>query len=268
MDCRISRDKYSIYFNQIECNVKEKIMKFFNILITLFFILASSAMAQTTLTFTTADDQSHSRAKAMNAVLTECFKRMGMALEIIPMPSKRSLKNANNGTEDGNFLRTDGITQAYPNLIKVPERISVNRIVAFSKNRNIKVSGWKSLLKYHVVYINGWRNCERELKNPKSKTVVKNEELLFTLLEKDRAEVGIFGQSTGVEVLKELGFSHIKALEPPIVVSDLFLYVHKKHEGLIPEIVENLKKMKKDGTYENLVSQAFQKEKHESEWKQ
>lgn len=233
-------------------------MKSFYIFIMLVFVLSSGAVAQTTLTFTTADDQNHSRAKAMNAVLTECFKRMGMALEIIPMPSKRSLKNANNGTEDGNFVRTDGITQAYPNLIKVPERISVNRIVAFSKNTNIKVSGWKSLLKYHVAYVNGWRNCERELKNPKSKTVVKNEELLFTLLEKDRADVGIFGQSTGIEVLKKFGFSDIKALEPPIVVSDLFLYVHKKHESLIPEIIKNLKKMKKDGTYENLVRQAGQ----------
>ena len=238
---------------------KKPIMKFFIIFILLFFILSSSALAQVTLTFTTADDQSHSRAKAMNAVLTECFKKMGIALEIIPMPSKRSLKNANNGTEDGNFLRTAGITQAYPNLIKVPEPVSVNRIMVFSKNTNMKVSGCKSLLKYHVVYVNGWRNCERELKNPKAKTVVKNEELLFTLLEKERAEVGIFGQSTGMEILKKLGYSDIQALEPPIVVSDLFLYVHKKHEGLIPEIVKILKKMKTDGTYKNLVTQAGQK---------
>ncbi|CAN2039580.1 Transporter substrate-binding domain-containing protein [Candidatus Magnetomoraceae bacterium gMMP-15] len=238
-------------------------MKFFNIFIVLIFVVSSSSMAQTTLTFTSADDQSHSRSKAINAILIECFKRMGIGLEIIPMPSKRSLKNANNGTEDGNFLRTHGITQAYPNLIKVPERISVNRIVAFSKNTNIKIRGWKSLLKYHLVYVNGWRNCERELKNSKAKTVVKNEELLLTLLEKDRAEVGIFGQSNGMEALKKLGYSNIKVLEPPIVVSNLFLYVHKKHEGLIPEIVKNLQKMKKDGTYENLLGQIFQKEKYE-----
>lgn len=232
-------------------------MKILYICILLCFALSSSLMAQTTITFTTADDQSHSRSKAMNAVLSKCFNRMGMTLEIIPMPSKRSLENANSGTEDGNFVRTDNITQAYPNLLKVPENICVNRIVVFSKNTNIKVSGWKSLLPYHVVYVNGWRNCERELKNPKAKTVVKNEKLLFTLLEKERAEVGIFGESTGLEVMRTLGYSDIKALEPPIVVSDLFLYVHKKHEDLIPEIVKNLKMMKKDGTYEKIFNHAF-----------
>ncbi|MBU0961810.1 MAG: transporter substrate-binding domain-containing protein [Proteobacteria bacterium] len=227
-------------------------------LIMLVLVLSSAVMAQTTLTFTTADNQEHSRAQAMNGVLTECFKRMGIVLEIVSMPSKRSLENANNGTEDGNFLRTDGITLAYPNLIKVPEKIAVNRIVAFSKHTDIPVNGWESLLEYHVVYVNGWRNCERELKKAKEQTVIKNEELLFTFLEKERADVGVFGQSTGLEVLKKLGYSDIKALQPPIDVSDMFLYIHKKHEDLIPEIVRTLQEMKKDGTYQNLVHREFQ----------
>lgn len=55
--------------------------------------------------------------------------------------------------------------------------------MVFSKDKRIK--------------INGWRNCERELKNARAITVVKNEAILFTLLEKDRAQVGVFGQSTG-----------------------------------------------------------------------
>lgn len=233
-------------------------MKILMTSILLIFVFSSGASAQTTLTFTTGDDQGHARAQAMNGVLKECFNRMGIELKIISMPSKRSLENANDGREDGNFLRTDDISQAYPNLIRVPEKIAVNRVVAFSKNTDISVSGWESLLPYHVVYVNGWKNCERELKKAKAQTTIKNEELLFTLLEKERADVGVFGLSTGLEVLKKLGYSDIKALAPPIVVSDMFLYVHKKHEDLVPEIVRNLKKMKKDGTYQSLVAEDFQ----------
>lgn len=193
----------------------------------------------------------------MNEMLTECFNRMGVGVEIFPMPSKRSLINANNGTEDGNFVRTEGITQRYPNLIKVPEKISENRIIAFSKNTGIKINGWKSLLPYHVTYVNGWRNCERELKNARAITVVKNEVLLFTLLEKDRAQIGIFGQSTGKAALEKLGYSRITPLVPPIVISDLFLYLHKKHQNLIPDIVNTLRGMKKDGTYDRFIHQNF-----------
>lgn len=227
------------------------------LILFLLLLFSSSSAAQTILTFTTGDDQSHGRAKAMNAVLTECFNRMGIKLKIIPMPSERSLINANNGIEDGNFLRTDKLSYAFPNLIIVPERISVNRVVAFSKNETIKISGWKSLLKHHVVYVNGWKNCERELKDHKAKTIVKNEDLLFTLLENNRADVGVFELSTGKEVLNKLGYAGIKAIEPPIVTNDLFLYVHKKHTGLIPEIEKTLKSMKQDGTFRNIVHQYF-----------
>ena len=230
----------------------------FLVFLLLSFAFSSSSLAQTTLRFTTADNQDFSRSKAMNGVLIECFNRMGLRLEIIHMPSKRSLINANIGIEDGNFVRTEGISEKYPNLIKVPEKISENRIVAFSKNSRIKVNNWQSLLKYQVAYINGWRNCERELQQSKTKISVKNETLLFTLIEKNRVDVGIFGQSTGVEVLRQLGYSEIKALEPPVAVSSLFLYIHKKHEKMIPEIVKTLKGMKEDGSYNTLRDQYYQ----------
>lgn len=220
-----------------------------------FLLMSSALSAQTSLTFTTGDDQRLARAKAMNAILQECFRRIGIHLIILPMPSERSLINANSGIEDGNFLRTNTLTYAYPNLMIVPERLTVNRVVAFSKNGKIKINGWKSLFQYNVAYVNGWKNCERELKDHNSVTTVKNENQLFTLLENDRADVGIFELDTGTEELNRLGYTHIKAIEPPIVINDLFLYVHKKHAALIPKIVTTLQVMKQDGTYQNIIDQ-------------
>ena len=225
------------------------------LILFLFLFFPSASSAQSILTFTTGDDQSHGRAKAMNAVLTECFNRIGIKLNITPLPSQRSLINTNSGIEDGNFLRTDTLSYAFLNLVIVPERLSVNHVVAFSKNEKMEINGWKSLFQYNVAYVNGWKNSERELINHDSKTVVKNEYLLFTLLENNRADVGIFGLSTGTEVLKKLGYTSIKAIEPPIVTNDLFLYLHKKHTALIPKIVKTLQSMKQDGTYWNIVDQ-------------
>ena len=229
---------------------------FFFLFSLLLFMLPSLVFSQQTLTFTTADNQDHPRSVAMNGVVTEIFKRMGIEIKIIPMPSKRSLINANKGIEDGNFVRTKGITARFPNLLMVPERLSINYIVAFSKNRNILVNGWKSLNSFHVVCVNGWRNCERELPAPKQKTIVKNDTLLFTLLEKNRADVGIFGRSTGQATLKKLGVKDISPLDPPIVVSDLFLYIHKKYKSLIPAISSTLRQMKNDGTYQQILTDA------------
>lgn len=53
-------------------------MKIIHFIITIMLFLPPDAIAQKNLSFTTADDQTHSRSKAMNAVLKECFKQMGM----------------------------------------------------------------------------------------------------------------------------------------------------------------------------------------------
>lgn len=190
----------------------------------------------------------------MKSVLEEAFGRMGIALDVVHLPSERSLRNADAGVEDGNFVRTAGI-KAHPNLVRVPEKLFVNRIVAFSKDRSLKMDGWKGLTPYNVTFVRGWKNCQRNIKHAKSITPVRNEDLMFKLLYKGRADVGIFGKRTGLDKLKEMGIDGIHALDPPIVVSDLFLYMNKRHEGLIPEIVAVLKEMKRDGTYQRLLEE-------------
>lgn len=188
----------------------------------------------------------------MNAVLEEAFSRLGFSIEIQNLPSERSLKHANNGIADGNFVRTSYIAAAYPNLRMVPEKLAVNYIVAFSK-QELEIDGWKSLLPHSTVYINGWKNCEKELKTAKKKTVVKSDTHLFRFLEKNRADLGIYGRSTGMAILKEMGITDIKPLTPPIVVSDLFLYLNKKHELLIPKVTQTLQQMKANGTYMEII---------------
>ncbi len=230
-------------------------MRYLALLIILnFLFIAPAVAAPTSMTFTTGDARSDGRTKAMEELLTVCFKRLGIQIEVIPMPSERSLYNANAGTQDGNFLRTDGISKSYPNLIKVPEPFFVNTIVAFSHNKNIKINGWESLLPYRVAWVNGWKNCERELSTAKSVSRIRSEKALFLFLEKKRADVGVFGLHTGTAVLNKLNITSVYPLSPPIVVSNLYLYVNKKHESMIPQIVKTIQEMKLEGTFENVIN--------------
>ncbi|SDK59777.1 polar amino acid transport system substrate-binding protein [Maridesulfovibrio ferrireducens] len=231
-------------------------MRYLAILIIFNLLLAVPAAnaENKTLTFTTGDDRDDARTKAMKELLTTCFNRMNIKINIIPMPSERSLYNANAGTQDGNFLRTEGISKSYPNLIMVPEPFYVNTIVAFSHNKNIKIDGWKSLLPYRVVWVKGWKNCDRELSKAKSVTRVRSEKALFLFLAKERADVGVFGLSTGSAMLKKLGITNVYPLSPAILLSNLYLYIHIKHISLIPQIVKTLQEMKYDGTYEKITN--------------
>ncbi|OEU69245.1 MAG: hypothetical protein BA863_17840 [Desulfovibrio sp. S3730MH75] len=230
-------------------------MRYLALLLILNFLFTVPAVAApTSMAFTTGDARSDGRTKAMEELLTICFERMSIKIKIMPMPSERSLYNANVGTQDGNFLRTDGISKSYPNLIKVPEPFFANTIVAFSHNKNIKIDGWKSLLPYRVAWVNGWKNCERELSTAKHVTRVRSEKALFLFLEKKRADVGVFGLHTGSAILRKLNITSVYPLSPAIVVSNLYLYVHKKHEPMIPQIVKTIQEMKLDGTYEKTTN--------------
>jgi polar amino acid transport system substrate-binding protein len=221
-------------------------------------VLTCSIAVADVFSFTTADSQTHPRSVAMNAIVTECFNRMGHTANIHPMPSERSLYNANAGVQDGNFVRTMGISAAYPNLIAVPEPLSENVIVAFSKYPAIKVNGWESLLPYNVVWVRGWKNCDRELKEAKTITRVPNEELLFRFLSEGRADVGVFGLDTGVQKLRELAIINVHPITPPIAESTLHLYVHKSHAHLVDQISATIRAIKLDGTYKKLLDQTYQ----------
>jgi len=235
-----------------------------NKMLTQFFLflaismLASSTAVADVFSFSTADNQAHPRSIAMNAVVIECFKRMGHTASIRPMPSERSLYNANAGVQDGNFVRTMGISATYPDLIAVPEPLSKNTIVAFSKYPNLKVDGWKSLLPYHVAWVRGWKNCDRELKEAKTITRMPNEELLFRFLSEGRADIGVFGLETGVQKLRELAIFNVHPVTPPITESTLHLYINRSHADLIDQISATLRAMKLDGTYRKILDQTYQ----------
>jgi ABC-type amino acid transport substrate-binding protein len=38
----------------------------------------------------------------------------------------------------------------------------------------------------------------------------------------------------------------------PVGEKDMYMYLHKKHKDLVPEITEAFKAMKKDGTYQKI----------------
>ncbi|SMF37096.1 substrate-binding periplasmic protein [Desulfovibrio gilichinskyi] len=204
------------------------------------------------MTFTTGDDKNFNRYKSMNEIVKTCFARMGIEINIIAMPSERSLYNANAGIQDGNFMRIEGISKDYPNLIMVPEPLSALIFVAFSRSKKIKIDGWESLLPYRVAWIKGWKICDQKLSNAKSATRLKSEENLFLFLERGRADIGVFGRAPGEACLKKLGITDVYPLSPPIAVNNSYIYVHKKHARLIPQIVKTLQEMKHDGTFQKI----------------
>lgn len=195
--------------------------------------------------------------KALALLAGEAFRRTGLEFKLVNYPSERSLVMADQGDVDGEGLRVAGLTAQYPNLIQVPERFIGVSFVAFSKNALINVDdGWESLKKYRIAFIVGWKMFEANAMGAKSVTKVERPEQMFKMLEMDRVDVVLYTRADGESLLRSQNIKNISALSPALKNVDMYLYLNKRHEKVIPGIVQSLREMKEDGVYNKLVAEA------------
>lgn len=215
----------------------------------LFFV--TSAHAGQTLVLSNSDMHATTGPVYQDFVLKEAFRRIGVRIKIINLPAERTLINVNEGIDDGTFVRIAGLEQDYPNMVMVPEVISVFDFIAYSKNPSIVINGWDSLRPYNVGIIVGWKILEANIKDTKSLMKVNDDVALFELLRLGRADIVIYDRRGG-EVARHLNIEGAHALGPPLATRELFLYLNSRHAAMVPKVAVALRDMKRDGTFERI----------------
>ncbi len=207
-------------------------------------VLTSGVLAP----YTTPD-----RRGFLDQVVARVFREIGREAELLiyPTATERSMLNANEGIDDGLAMRIAGLEKQYPNLIRVPEEVAVNDFVAITTTHRFTVDGWDSLSPYVITYILGWKVFEVNVPKGKELTRVRDAEQLFTLLAKGRADVALYERWQGLAQIRAMGIK-AQVMEPPLVRTNMYMYLHKKHAELVPLASAALAKLKKDGTYRQI----------------
>ncbi len=144
--------------------------------------------------------------------------------------------NANRGIDDGELARIGGLQKKYPNLIQVPETFLTVDMVLYSKNYpDFIVDGWDSVASHSLAIISGWKIMEKN----------------FAKLG-DRVDFIAYSNWSGLGYIKTHNIKNIKLLEPPLARPEFYVYLHKKHEAIVPQLAEAIKTMKTDGTLQTL----------------
>ena len=189
-------------------------------------------------------------------VLKEAFKRIGYKLETARLPAERALINANQGIDDGDLARIGGLQKKYPNLIQVPETFLTVDMVLYSKNHpDFVVDGWESVASHSLAIISGWKIMEKNFGKLGDRVeIIKTDspEQSFLLLQNDRVDFIAYSNWSGLGYIKEHNIKNITLLEPPLARPEFYVYLHKKHEAIVPELAKAIKTMKADGTLQAL----------------
>lgn len=223
----------------------------FQIICAAFSVAASVAAAPLVLgTFAGPPLSNGNGTGFYDLLLAEAFNRIGQSIEIVNLPAERSLINANAGITDGDFVRIAGLTGLYPNLVMVPEKIVDFEFVAFSKKVRGRTTSWDFLQPYDVAIVRGWKILEENVVATRSLLRTDDQFQLFTLLANDRTDIVIYSRFEGYAISNSLGGTDIKALEPPLAVREMYLYLNRKNQGLVRPLALALGEMKRDGSYQ------------------
>lgn len=189
----------------------------------------------------------------LDQLIVAVFQDVGLEAEVIiyPTATERGMLNANEGVDDGLAMRVAGLEKQYPNLIRVPEAVADNDFVAYTTGKRFATDSWESLAPYVVTYIIGWKVFEQNMPKGKEITLVRDADQLFGLLKAHRADVALYERWQGLVKTREMGFK-VQVLEPPLVRTKMYMYLHKKHAALVPRVAEALARMKHDGRYQRI----------------
>ena len=191
----------------------------------------------------------------LDSLAKEAFARAGVSVTLVTLPSERGLISAASGDTDGDINRVAGLSAKYPELVQVKEKNMVYEFMAFTRRQDLSVRNWDDLRGLDVGFITGWKILEE---NVVARTITKvdNPAQLFTLLRNDRVDVIIFDRWGGSHYLREFGLSDVFVVEPPLAARDMYLYLNREHQALVPHLEQALRSIKADGTYERIFGQA------------
>ena len=199
----------------------------------------------------------------LDQLVSAVFREVGLDAEVLvyPTATERGMLNANEGVDDGLAMRVVGLEKQYPNLIRIPEEVAVNDFVAYTTGPRFVTDNWDSLAPYLVTYIIGWKVFEQNVPKGKELALVRDADQLFTLLKAGRADVALYERWQGLSKSRALGLK-VEVMEPPLVRTKMYMYLHKKHAALVPRVTEALVKLKRDGTYQRIFDRTLKPYTH------
>jgi polar amino acid transport system substrate-binding protein len=199
----------------------------------------------------------------LDQLIVAVFREIGLEAELLiyPTATERGMLNANEGVDDGLAMRVAGLEKQYPNLIRVPEDVAVNDFVANTTGPRFTTDTWDSLSPYVVTYIIGWKVFEQNVPKGKELTLVRDADQLFGLLKSGRADVALYERWQGLAKSRAMGLK-LQVLEPPLVRTKMYMYLHKKHAALVPQVTAALLKLKQNGSYQRIFDSTLKPYAH------
>lgn len=177
--------------------------------------------------------------------LRACYGKFHIRLEFQETPNERALIESNAGRVDGEASRKGGLTASYPNLrqVDVPLYINIVSAYVYGATKTAPAS-WAELSRMERVGIiiggkaiedatAGWNNIVR----------LSSFESAFQMLKRGRLDAFVGRRADSLQALAQAQLRIGDFPQQTVMSFPLFHYLHSKHEALVPNVTQELRRM-------------------------
>jgi len=169
---------------------------------------------------------------------------LGIEFVFVDVPAARVLVAANSGTIDGDILRVETITETHPDLVRVPFELAVVELTAFSWKPGLDINSFEQMAEMDHIVVStqiGRKFTQKKIENYKNRLFVEKASQLFELLEQRRSDIVLLDRSTAHVIIgNRLDKTIFEVCGEPLARRKLYMFLHKKHAALVPEIYDAL----------------------------
>ena len=124
------------------------------------------------------------------------------------------------------------------------------------KGSGVKISNKNDLSRYVIAKVRGVKHTNNITKGLTNTYDLNTTKQLMRFVATGRADVALTNTVDGLMALKNLGIDNVIPIDTPLVILDLFHYIHEDHKDLIPRIDEKIKEMKASGELAKMIKDA------------
>ncbi|MFC4157765.1 substrate-binding periplasmic protein [Chitinimonas lacunae] len=197
------------------------------------------------------------------ALMRRVYGQLGIEVELVRLPTRRSLLLAAGGQLDAELLRIRQIGQEHPDLLRVPIAIAQVELGAYARPGTPVPGNWQALTRYRVAYMRGARFIERHLEPLPHKVEGLDSYDALRLVATRTADIALLPRSEAAQVLAREELSQVREVGFVSEVEPLYHYLHKRHRALLPRLNDALLRLRQQGElpdYESPLLKANKKE--------
>ena len=190
-------------------------------------------------------------------IMAEVYQTLGLDWEYIPLPSKRSMIQANMGNYHGELFRAAAVEAYAPNLIRIPYAIGKIQGMAFTRSGFTDIHSIKQLKGQRIGVLRGAALTAKYTQglNPE---VVTSVDSLFKILLSGHVDIILFSKHGGLKYLREHKLeTKISMGSKALLNVNFYHYLHNSQGPLIAEVTEVLKQWQINGKLAGLINQHY-----------